>query len=77
MNDVRVQPPCDVIQYNMYSQTYTQPKQAIRAIRAKIRNTAKTIHVIAKIFGPPKSPFSCGVQYQVSLKSGNENMIKK
>ena len=36
------------------------------------RNTAKTVHDSAKIFGPPYSPFSCGVQYQVLFKSGNE-----
>ena len=41
------------------------------------RNTAKTVNVSAKIFGPPYSPFTCGVQYQVSLKSGNEKAIKK
>ena len=41
------------------------------------RNTAKTVHDRAKILGPPYSPFSCGVQYQVSFKSGNEKIIKK
>ena len=40
-------------------------------------NTAKTEHDSAKIFGPPYSPFSCSVQYQVSFKSGNEKIIKK
>ena len=30
----------------------------------------------AKVLGPLYSPFSCGVQYQVSLKSGNEKIIK-
>jgi len=40
------------------------------------RNTAKTVHDRAKILGPPYSSFTCGVQYQVSLKSGNEKIIK-
>ena len=35
------------------------------------------VHYNAKIFGPPYSPFSCGVQYKVSFKSGNEKIIKK
>ena len=41
------------------------------------RNTAKTVHDSTNILGPPYSPSSCGVQYQVSLKSGNEKIIKK
>jgi len=41
------------------------------------RNTAKTVHDSAKILGPPNSPFSCGVQYQVLFKSGNKKIIKK
>ena len=41
------------------------------------RNTAKTVHDSTKILGPPHSPFACGVQYQVSFKSGNEKIIKK
>ena len=41
------------------------------------RNTAKTVHDSTKILGPPYSPFSCGVQYQVLSKSGNEKFIKK
>ena len=40
------------------------------------RNPAKTVHDSANILGPPYSPFSCGVQYQVSLKLGNEKIIK-
>ena len=40
-------------------------------------NTAKTLHDSAKILGPPYSPFSCDVQYQVSFKSGNEKIINK
>ena len=41
------------------------------------QNTAKTVHDSANIFGPPYSPFSCGVQFQVSFKSGNEKIMKK
>ena len=41
------------------------------------QNTAKTVHDSTKNFGPPYSPFSCGVQYQVSFKSGNEKNYLK
>ena len=41
------------------------------------RNTAETVQDSAKILVAPYSPFSCGVQYQVSFKSGNEKIIKK
>ena len=42
------------------------------------QNTAKTVHDSTKISGPPYSTFACGVQYQVSFKSGNErNYFKK
>ena len=41
------------------------------------QNTAKAVHESAKILGPHYSPFACGVQYQVSFKSGNEKKIFK
>ena len=41
------------------------------------QNTAKTVRDSAKILGPPYSPFSCGVQYQVLFKSGNEKKYLK
>ena len=36
------------------------------------RNAAKTVHDSANFLGPPYSPFSCSVQYQVSFKSGKD-----
>ena len=41
------------------------------------RNTAKPVQDGAKNFSPPYSPFSCGVQCQVSFKSGNEKKLLK
>ena len=41
------------------------------------QNTAKMVHDSAKFLGSPYSPFSCGVQYHVSFKSGNEKNYLK